>query len=169
MKTEYDPNVYRKIASFQVNEIVQVENRNGARTTIHVENITKLTWRELQLLMPEGIDKFSKMVLLYERYRNSTPEAGHQVNGKKLSHQETEEVNAYVKIYRDNGFTMHFQVNEYISGNNLWAKFPNIRSLNDHGEFTEIPGIQPKYFEIACQLPGITGGDGRPLDAFRKY
>lgn len=169
MKTEYDANLFRKIASLQLDEIIQVENRKGARTTIHVSNITKLSWRELQLLMPEGADRFSKMVLLFERHCSAIAETAHQLRGQKLTLQETAEINAYVKIFRETGFTKHSQVNNYITDNKLWGIFPKIRSLNDHGRFTEVPGIQPKYFEIICQLSGIAGGNGLPLDAFRRY
>jgi hypothetical protein len=169
MKAEYDANLYRKIASLQLDEIVQVENRKGARTAIHVSNITKLSWRELQLLMPEGADRFSKMVLLFERHSRTATESAPQLRGQRLTPQETAEVNEYVQIFRENQFSTHSQVNNYITNNQLWSIFPIIRSLNDHGRFKEVPGIQPKYFEIVCQLSGIAGGDGLPLYAFRKY
>lgn len=169
MKAEYDANLYQKIANFQLDEIVQVENRKGSRTTIHITNITKLSWHELQLLMPEGANRFSKMILLFERYGNATEGSVLQIRGQKLHPKETVEINAYIKIFRENNFSMHSQVNNYISDKKLWSVFPTIRSLNDHGRFTEIPGIQPKYFEIICRLLEISGGNGFPLDAFRKY
>jgi hypothetical protein len=169
MKIGYDAGLYREIASLHLNEIVQVENRKGERTTIHITNITKLSWRELQLLMPEGADRFTKMILLFERHRGITVKLVSPVRGQKLTHQETAEISAYVRIFRENEFRVHSQVNNYITDNDLWSAFPTIRSLNDHGRFTEVPGIQPKYFEVACELTGISSGDGLPLDAFRKY
>ena len=169
MKTEYDARLYRKIANLHLDEIVQVENRKGERTTVHITNITKLSWRELQLLMPEGADRFSKMVLLFERHLGIATSLSPPVRGQRLTDQETAEINAYVSIFRENSFCAHSQVNSYITDNGLWSEFPTIRSLNDHGRFTEVPGIQPKYFEVVCELTGISGGDGFPLDAFRKY
>ncbi len=169
MKNDYDGNLYRAIANFQLNEIVQVKNRKGTRFAIHITDITKLSWQELQLLMPEGPDRFSKMVLLYEQHRNHKSEPAPHSGIHRLSRQEIAEINAYIKIFQDNNFSEHFQVNEYITINCLWDAYPTIRSLNDHGEFTDIPGIQPKYFEAICRLLGISGGDGRPLDAFREY
>lgn len=169
MKIEYNAGLYREIASLHLDEIVQVENRKGERTTIHITNITKLSWRELQLLMPEGADRFSKMVLLFERHCGIATKLASPVRGQKLTHQETAEINAYVSIFRENEFCAHSQVNNYITDNDLWSAFPTIRSLNDHGRFTEVPGIQPKYFEVVCELTGISGGDGLPLDTFRKY
>ena len=119
--------------------------------------------------MPEGADRFSKMVLLFEQHYNAVGGIAQPVPGQKLTPQETSEVNEYVRICRDNDYCAHPQVNNHITSNDLWSRFPTIRSLNDHGSFTGIPGIQPKYFEIVCQLLGISGGDGLPLDAFRKY
>lgn len=169
MKIDYDANLYRKIASLQLDEIVQVETRKGTRTTIHITDITKLSWRELQLLMPKGVDRFSKMTLLFEGHGNVLAGSVNQIRGLKLTSKETVEVNAYTNIYRENNFSKHSQVNDHITDNDLWSMFPTIRSLNDHGKFMEVPGIQPKYFEIVCGLLGISGGDGLPLDAFRKY
>ena len=82
---------------------------------------------------------------------------------------ETEEIQKYIDIYRSKGLRAHFQVNEYITRNDLWHQFPTIRSLNDHGDFKNIQGIQPKYFEIICQILNISGENGRQLDAYRHY
>lgn len=68
MKFEYDVNLYETIANFEANELVHVLNQSGRRSAIHVTNITKLSWNELQLLVPDGADMFSKMVLLYQEY-----------------------------------------------------------------------------------------------------
>jgi hypothetical protein len=169
VKTDYDKNLYIEIANFRMDEIVQVSNRKGKRLTIHIQNITRLTWRELQLLMPAGEDRFSKMVLLYNKYANHGGQGESDVLEGKLSSEERNEINEYLKIFRDNSFSKHFEVNQHISDNNLWERFPTIRSLNDHGSYKEIPGIQPKYFEIVCQLLSVGGEGGLPLDAFRKY
>ena len=89
--------------------------------------------------------------------------------GTNLTSVEVHDINEYLNIYRDNSFSAHFEVNHYISQNNFWDNFPSIRSLNDHGPHRGIPGIQPKYFEIICQLLGVSGEGGLPLDAYQKY
>lgn len=168
MKIEYDEGIYIKIANFAINEIVQVSNRKGRRSTIHIQNITRLNWHQLQLLMPAGEDSFTKMILLYQKYCNQSQCDGGN-RGETLSPDETAEVNDYMKIFRDNVFSTHIEVNEYITDNNLWDQFSRIRSLNDHGSHKNIRGIQPKYFHIVCQLLGITGEGGLPLDFYKKY
>lgn len=168
MKIEYDVNLYKKIANFKLNKIVRVKNRNNIESTIHIQNITSLSWHDLQLLTRNGADRFSKMVFLYEKYSNSstTPPP---TNGDELSKAESEEISQYIKIYHSNNFTEHHQVNNFISENNFWNQFSTIRSLNDHGQHKEIKGIQPKYFNIICQLLKISGGNGLPLDSYKKY
>jgi len=169
MKIDYDVNLYKKIARLSLNEIVQVRNRNGIKSTIHIKNITELSWNELQLLISSGADRFTKMVLLYENYSHSNDTGESLTNGNKFTPIESEEINEYVKIYRTNKLTKHFEVNDYISINNLWDKFPTIRSLNDHGKHKELKGIQPKYFEAICQILNIFGEKGVHLDAYKPY
>ena len=166
MKIEYNANLYKQIASLRLNEIVRVRNRKGRIFTIRIQNLTRLSWQELQLLSSAGEDKFSKMVALYERY--SSPRYIDSAENL-LNHEEREEIQRYIEIYKTEGCNAHFQVNEYITKNNLWHNFKKIRSLNDHGEFKSIPGIQPKYFEIVCNLLKISGENGRPLDAYFTY
>jgi hypothetical protein len=167
MKIEYDDNLYKKIGRLRINDIVQVENRKGIRSTIHIQNITKLTWQELQLLVPDGANRFTKMVLLYNSYVGSDSESS--INGERLTDVELYEISEYIRIFRENSLSRHYEVNQYISENCLWDNFSTIRSLNDHGKFKEIKGIQPKYFEIICAILGISGEDGLPLDSYKKY
>ncbi|MCL7420600.1 MAG: hypothetical protein M8364_06825 [Methylobacter sp.] len=169
MKIDYDVSLYKKIARLGLNVIVQVKNRKGVRHTIHIQNITKLSWHELQLLVPYGDDKFTKMVLLYEQYTKNNNSDEPIMAGETLTPDESDELNDYIRMYRENSFSKHFEVNEYISANNLWDRFPTIRSLNDHGDYKGIKGIQPKYFEIICRLLDISGEEGAPLDAYTKY
>jgi hypothetical protein len=163
MDYEYDVNLYKEMANFSVNEIVEVSNRKGRKSTIHITNITKLTWPELQLLPVSGTNKFSKMVCLYKALSESI------INGKTLSSQEVKEIEAYIKIYRDYGCIKHHEVNEIITQQEIWDNFTTIRSLNDHGESTGIKGIQPDYYGIVCSILKISGEDGSPLDGYTKY
>jgi hypothetical protein len=170
---EYDVNLYKKIADFKINEVVTVTNRNGRKTTIHITNLTKLSWHELQLLSGGGSNKFGKMVYLYEKYKekniNSDPRLVNVTNGEKLSESETNEISRYVKIFRNNNFENHTEINNYITENGIWDDFPTIRSINDHGEYKNIPGILPKYFEIVCSILKINGDKGAPLTRAIHY
>lgn len=169
MKFEYDVNYYKKMANYSINEVVQVSNRKGKKSTIHITNITKLTWNELQLLVASGADRYSKMVLFYQALTSSKALSGTSVNGKALSTQEVQEIEMYIQIYRNHGCTKHHEVNEIISQKDIWDNFKTIRSLNDHGNFTGIEGIQPTYFEIICDILKISGESGQPLDGYTKY
>lgn len=169
LKIEYDPSLYKEIANFPINEIVQVENRKGRRSTIHITNIVELSWHELQLLVAEGSNRFSKMALLYKQYAHGETAERKKLKGVVLSSEATAEVNKYVEIFRVQCFTKHTEVNDYISDHSLWDEFKTIRSLNDHGEYTGIEGIQPKYFEVVCQVLKITGEGGISLDSYKIY
>lgn len=169
MKIKYDQGIYKEIARFPINEIVQVESRKGRRSTIHITNITSLSWNELQLLIADGSDRFSKMVHLYKRYTNGVTAGDKGLRGVSLTPAETIEINRYIEIFRNQGFSKHTEVNDYISNNGLWDEFRTIRSLNDHGKFREIEGIQPKYFKVVCAVLKISGEGGLSLDSYRSY
>lgn len=169
MKIEYDVHLYKKIASLNLNEIIQVRNGKGIEFTIHIQNITKLSWRELQLLVPEGVDSFTKRVLLFCKYISRDNSEEFQFRGKNLTSIESKEINEYIKIYLKNSFSKHYEVNEYISENNLWDNFTTIRSLNKHADYEKIKGIEPEYFKIICQILNISGEGGSPLESYKKY
>ncbi|WP_444994927.1 hypothetical protein [Aliikangiella sp. IMCC44359] len=169
LKIDYDVNLYREIANFNVNEAVQVSNRKGRTSTIHITNITRLSWQELQLLVSAGPDRFSKMVFLYREYSSKQQVSESVIRGKPLSKDESKEINEYIKIFREHGCTKHHEVNEIIAQSGGWDSFKTIRSLNDYGEHKEIEGIQPKYFEIVCNILKISGEKGLPLDSYKKY
>ena len=86
-----------------------------------------------------------------------------------ISHEEALEIDNYIQIYRENDLNEHYEVNMYISRNNLWGNFVNIRSLNDHGESKNIPGILPKFYAAVCKELNIGGAGGDPLDNARSY
>lgn len=169
MKIDYDPAVYRRIDNLKLDQIVQVRNAKGQKISVHITNIARLSWRELQLLSPYGSDRYSKMVLLYDKFTKFDPVVVTSPYQNGLSEQEEREIRAYVDIFKQSGFSEHFEVNKFISANALWDEFPLIRSLNDHGDLKNIKGIQPKYFELICQILKISGNNGRPLDTYRTY
>lgn len=169
MKIEYDVELYKEMANFKVNELVQVSNRKGQRNTIQITNITRLSWQQLQLLVSSGADRFSKMVYLYREYSSRKDVSESVIKGKPLSKNESDEINEYIRIFRDYDLTKHYEVNDIITERNDWDKFKTIRSLNDHGKHKDIPGIQPHYFEVVCNILKISGEGGLSLDGYKKY
>ena len=55
VQIEYDVELYKEMANFKVNELVQVSNRKGQRNTIQITNITRLSWQQLQLLVSQKV------------------------------------------------------------------------------------------------------------------
>jgi len=90
-------------------------------------------------------------------------------NQENLTLSESNEVDQYIKIYREHNFQEHYEVNAYITRMNLWDSFPSIRSLNDHGDHKQIPGILPRLFGIICKRLNIGGSGGTPLDGSTPY
>jgi hypothetical protein len=88
---------------------------------------------------------------------------------EELSDDVVNELADYIWIYSSKNFKKHWKVNEYISDKNIWDNFENIRSLNKHGEYDKVQGIEPKYFAIVCEVLSIDGDDGAPLESWRKY
>ena len=88
---------------------------------------------------------------------------------KNNSIDEDYELDEYIKIYTKHGFKEHYEVNHHITKNNLWNKFPNIRSLNDHSGYKGIPGILPKFYAKVCERLEIKGAGGSPLDKATHY
>jgi hypothetical protein len=72
-------------------------------------------------------------------------------------------------IYKSQSCTEHWEVNSYISKNELWDDFSELRSLNDHGHRKKIKGITPYYFALFCRVLEIDADDGAPLLDYEKY
>lgn len=86
-----------------------------------------------------------------------------------LTVQEKKEINEYINIYKNLNFSKHYEVNNYISRNQLWGRFPTIRSRNTHANGAVVPGIFPKYYAIVCELVGMESGDGTSLEKSEEY
>lgn len=86
-----------------------------------------------------------------------------------LSKAEMDQIKSYMAIYSEHNFKTQKAENNYITENNRWDEFPDIRSLNDHGLYTNIPGIFPKYYRITCEILKITKGNGAQLTKATKY
>ena len=169
MKIEYDESLYKEMANFSINKVVEVTNRKGQTRAIHITSIAALDWRDLQSLVPEGLNAFTKRILLYRDCSVSGDLSQSKIKGNPLPQDAANEIKLYVKIFRDHRCTKHYEVNQIITEKHEWDSFKVIRSLNDHGKYTKIQGIQPKYFEIICSILEISGESGLPLDHFHKY
>lgn len=86
-----------------------------------------------------------------------------------LTLQEQREIDEYIKIFKRFNFRKHHEVNNYISENELWNRFPNIRSENTHENGAVVDGISPKYFAIVCRLVGMEYGGGSNLIKSERY
>ncbi|WP_319784114.1 hypothetical protein [Oceanisphaera sp. IT1-181] len=87
----------------------------------------------------------------------------------RLSEPEMVQIKNYMAIYSEHNFKTQKAANNYITENKRWDEFPNIRSLNDHGSYTNIPGILPKFYRITCEILKITKGNGAHLTKATKY
>lgn len=90
-------------------------------------------------------------------------------NKYSLSNNEIEQIKSYMNIYNIQGFKSQKEANKYITKKNRWGEFPDIRSLNDHGAYKNVPGILPKFYRITCEILDITKGNGAPLIKATKY
>ncbi|MFK5912757.1 MAG: hypothetical protein QM484_00155 [Woeseiaceae bacterium] len=87
----------------------------------------------------------------------------------KLSKDEMVQIKNYMAIYSEYNFKTQKAANNYITESNRWDEFPDIRSLNDHDSYTNIPGIFPKFYRITCEIVKITRGNGAQLIKATKY
>lgn len=88
---------------------------------------------------------------------------------KKLSAEETDQLAAYIMIFEDNDLDEHWEVNEYISDNDMWDEFDEIRALNTHGRGRQVKGIMPQYFALVCRVLAIRSDGGTPLEKSEHY
>ena len=86
-----------------------------------------------------------------------------------LTWQEQQEIDEYINIFEDFNFQKHYEVNNYISKNKLWDRFPTIRAENTHENGAIVDGISPKYFAIVCRLVGMEYGGGSNLIKSERY
>ncbi len=90
---------------------------------------------------------------------------------KKVSFSNFDfECEKYYEMMQSYGFRDQGKMNNYISQNNLWNKFPTIRAYNTHGDIGNIKGITPKAYAKVCRLLGRSmSTNGRPLIDSKRY
>jgi hypothetical protein len=84
---------------------------------------------------------------------------------------ENKEMKNYLAIYYKNNFVEHYEVNTYITQNDLWDNFFVIRSKNYHlNHKSPIRGILPKYFAVICEKLNMQDEKkGNPLEYAKSY
>lgn len=87
----------------------------------------------------------------------------------KINICEAIEVYNYIRVFNENFFKDLNEVNNNITENSEWEYYPTIRSYNTHGHHSDLPGIQPQYYSIACKELNIKRGNGKSLDSYRPY
>ena len=118
--------------------------------------------------MDRWFDEDNKKTKSIDRFISNREEEKF-INEFDLSANEWQQVRRYVAIFIDHSLTKHHEVNEYITTRNLWGKFTEIRSMNDHGGGVVVHGITKKHFRLVCEVLKITGGNGAPLLHDQKY
>jgi hypothetical protein len=86
-----------------------------------------------------------------------------------LSSKERLQVLEYVRIFRENGYAEHWQVNRWIDRFGSWDDFDSLRAINDHVVAKGVRGISPKFFSIVCTLLDIGPDDGSRLIKSTRY
>lgn len=87
----------------------------------------------------------------------------------EITEDQINQIKNYMKIFDENNFNTQKMANKFITENKLWNEFTEIRSLNDHGSYKNIPGILPKFYKITCAILKVRRGDGAALTNFKKY
>ncbi|MBE8232090.1 MAG: hypothetical protein HAW67_00030 [Endozoicomonadaceae bacterium] len=90
-------------------------------------------------------------------------------NEYDLTESEVFQIKKYMDIFTDNKFIEQKQTNNFITEKKCWNEFSDIRSMNDHGEHKNIPGILPKFYKITCEILKLTKGNGTQLTKATKY
>ena len=108
-------------------------------------------------------NKTGKIILQFEKVY------GDDIKNEISNNNAYKEIEAWIKIYKDNNFNLHYQVNNYISKHNIWDLFPTIRAHNDHGDGKVVNGILPQYYRKICIKLDIGGGQGDKLKESIPY
>lgn len=104
-----------------------------------------------------------------QQFRNEYTKKINDAAFSELSQKEVEQLLTYLWIFISEDLDEHWEVNEYITNNDIWDDFSELRSLNDHGYKNRVKGITPKYFAIACTVLDVDADDGAPLEDYKKY
>lgn len=152
---------YAKSLDSQINALSDIDEESIDEiesSSIENENISQLN--------PTNKETIRKMKQLLRDENH----IDHLQNTHNISYPEVKELKEYMKIFKEHNLKKHYEVNNFISNNDLWDKFKNIRALNDHGVHKDVPGILPKFFYIVCKELNINcDGGGTSLDKSRHY
>ena len=141
------------------------------RTVSQFKDIGILIGRDSnkKVFTPQKDKSRAKEVESSDQQKENTASEKRIISSYNLTSKEKSQVLEYIEIYKRESFEEHWQVNRYITNNNLWDSFSEIRSLNDHGDHKRIPGILPRFYGIVCNVLNIGGSNGASLDKSEKY
>jgi hypothetical protein len=143
------------------NSISTKSNESSNNTDTKVDNLANIK----QLLKSERYSNFKLNDIYITTHYFKIIDASY----KELTIEQVCQVLIYIRIYKRESYTEHWQVNRYISNQNLWDYFSELRSLNDHGHPNKIKGITPFYFALICRVLEINADDGEPLLDYEEY
>jgi len=86
-----------------------------------------------------------------------------------ISESILNEILIYIDIYYSNNFKELYEVNDYISHNNIWYKFINIKSYNKYSNSNGYRvGASPEYYPIISKLINIENKATSRLEDSKK-
>ncbi|EKR4921503.1 hypothetical protein GVH93_20410 [Escherichia coli] len=165
--TQYDAKLYRKMATMTVNEIF-IKNKYPNDYIVHFQKITDLGWPDLQQFISNGINRFDKLCILYDALLNDSA-SWDFFKGERLPREVVDEITHYMSIYHTQKFSKHYEINNWITQNDLWERFRNIRSINHHVGGVVVKGIRETYFKITCRLLAISDEGGSRLEKCQPW
>jgi len=124
--------------------------------------------KKLKKLSSDKIEKKSEF--LDKLIKDSNSNNREKVISKSLLTTFDLECECYYKLMKEKNFHSQRDLNYYLTQENKWDDFPEIRAINTHGEFSGIRGITPKAYAKVCRLMDkeISSG-GRPLVNSERY
>ena len=155
------------MATTPVNEIF-IKNKCPKDYIVHFQKITDLDWPDLQQFISNGINRFDKLCILYDALLNDSA-SWNFFKGERLPREVVDEIIHYMSIYHTQKFSKHYEINNWITQNDLWERFRNIRSLNHHVGVVIVKGIRETYFKITCRLLAISDEGGSRLEKCQPW
>ena len=113
-----------------------------------------ITQEEYFNYLDQEYDKKELSSNIYKKY-NCSPE-------------ETQEIEHWIEIYRENNCKEHYKANDLITEMKLWDDFKNMRSKNTYGDYKTL-GIRRRFFKITCEILNFKDMNGRTPDDCEPY
>lgn len=137
---------YKIMQKFPVNMVFKVYTKKH-HDTIKIYTIEQLSWKNLQKLILCGENTIRKKELLCQYFLQEKTKEELGFRGTLfITEKEEKEINKFIDIYINFKFITIQNVNTYITENNMWDMFKNIRSMNTYSNSVTSEGVQPMYY-----------------------